>query len=95
MEKVLPDGPETPLIRSITNIRNFAVTRDGIYYETSRDEHSFAILHHRFSNGRSEMIAEIHKTPFEGMAVAPGGNWLLFSTVEEHPGDLWLVDNFR
>jgi Tol biopolymer transport system component len=94
-KKPLPDGPETLLIRSLVNIRNFAVTRDGIYYEAARDEHSFAILFHRFSNGRSEVIAEIHKTPFEGMALAPGGGWLLFSTVEEHPGDLWLVDNFR
>jgi Tol biopolymer transport system component len=30
-KKVLPDGPETLLIRSLVNIRNFAVTRDGIY----------------------------------------------------------------
>jgi dipeptidyl aminopeptidase/acylaminoacyl peptidase len=94
-KKLLPDGPETLLIRSIANIRNFAVVRDGIYYEASQDEHSFAILFYRFSNGRSEVIAEIHKTPFEGMALAPGGKWLLFSTVEEHPGDLWLVDNFQ
>ena len=94
-KKLLPDGPETLLIPSIANIRNFAVARDGIYYEASRDEHSFAILFYRFSNGRSEVIAEIRKTPFEGMALAPAGNWLLFSTVEEHPGDLWLVDNFQ
>jgi dipeptidyl aminopeptidase/acylaminoacyl peptidase len=94
-KKPLPDGPETPLIRSLVNIRNFTVTRDGIYYEATRDEHSFAILFYQFSNGRSEVIARIDKTPFEGMALAPGGGWLLFSTVEEHPGDLWLVDNFR
>jgi Tol biopolymer transport system component len=94
-KKPLPDGPETLLIRSLVNIRNFAVTRDGIYYEATRDEHSFAILFYRFSKGRSEVIARIDKTPFEGMALAPGGGWLLFSTVEEHPGDLWLVDNFR
>jgi hypothetical protein len=93
--KPLHDGPETLLIPAHVNIRNFAVTRDGIYYEAIRGEHSFAIAFYRFSNGRSEVIAEIDKTPFEGMSLAPGRDWLLFSTVEEHPGDLWLVDNFR
>jgi dipeptidyl aminopeptidase/acylaminoacyl peptidase len=94
-KKPLPDGPETLLIRDLVNIRNFAVTREGLYYEAARDEHSFAILFYRFSTGRSTVIAEIGKRPFEGMALAPGGGWLLFSTVEEHPGDLWLVENFR
>ena len=94
-KKPLPDGPETLLVHDLVDIRNFAVTRDGIYYEATRNAHSFAILFYRFSNGRSEVIAEIGKTPFEGMALAPGGGWLLFSTIEEHPGDLWLVENFR
>jgi hypothetical protein len=94
-KRPLPGGPETLLIPSHVDVRNFAVTRDGIYYEASRGEHSFAILFYRFSNRRSEVIAEIEKTPFEGMSLAPGGDWLLFSTIEEHPGDLWLVDNFR
>jgi Tol biopolymer transport system component len=94
-KKPLPDGPETLLVRSVGNIRNFVVTRDGIYYDTNRGAHSFAILFYRFSNGRSEVIAEVGRTPFEGLALAPGGGWLLFSSIEEHPGDLWLVDNFR
>jgi dipeptidyl aminopeptidase/acylaminoacyl peptidase len=93
-KKPLPDGPETLLLDDLVNIRNFAVINDGIYYEAMRDAHSFAIMFYRFASGRSELITEIGKTPFEGMDFAPGG-WLLFSTIEEHPGDLWLVENFR
>ena len=94
-KKTLPDGPETPLISSLVDIRNFAVTQDGIYYEANRGAHSFAIVFYRFSDGGSEVMTEVGKTPFEGMALAPGAGWLLFSAIEEHPGDLWLVDNFR
>jgi Tol biopolymer transport system component len=94
-KKPLPGGPETLLVRSVGNIRNFVVTRDGIYHDANRSAHSFAILFHRFSNGRSEVIAEIGRTPFEGLALGRGGGWLLFSSIEEHPGDLWVVDNFR
>jgi Tol biopolymer transport system component len=94
-KKPLPDGPETLLIRSLANIRNFTVTRDGIYYAASRGAHGFAVEFYRFSDSRSEVLAEVGKTPFEGMALAPGGGWLLFATVEEYPGDLWLVENFR
>jgi dipeptidyl aminopeptidase/acylaminoacyl peptidase len=93
--KTLPDGPETLLIPSMVNIRNFAVTCDGIYYEAIRDQHSFAVAFYRFSNGRSDVIAEVGKTPFEGMALSPDASWLLFSSIEEHPGDLWLVENLR
>jgi len=94
-KKTLPNGPDTLLIDSLTNIRNFAVTRDGIYYEAPRGPDNFSILFYRFASGKSEPIAEVGKTAFEGMAVARGGGWLLFSTVEDHPGDLWLVDNYR
>ena len=52
-------------------------------------------MFYRFSDGATEVRAEIGKTPFEGMALAPGAGWLLFSAIEEHPGDLWLVENFR
>jgi hypothetical protein len=94
-KKPLPNGPDTLLIDSLTNIRNFAVTRDGIYYEAPRGLDNSSILFYRFATGKSEPIAEVGKTAFEGMAVARGGGWLLFSTVEDYPGDLWLVDNYR
>jgi hypothetical protein len=88
-------GKESLVISPINNLRNFAVVKDGIYYEQNRSRRELEILFYRFSDQRSQKVADVGRTGFEGLSVAPGGDWLLFSTLEEHPGNLWLVKDFR
>jgi Tol biopolymer transport system component len=88
-------GEETRIIGLINNVRNFAVVKDGIFYERSRSRREFELLFYRFSDRASTHVANVGKVGFEGLSVSPKGDWFLFSSLEEHPGNLWLVKNLR
>jgi len=52
------------------------------------------IMFYRFSERAVTRVANVGKAAFEGLSVSPKGDWFLSSTLEEHPGNLWLVKNF-
>jgi hypothetical protein len=88
-------GQAARILGPINNVRNFSVVRDGIFYAQNRSQREFEIRFYRFSDEASKHVANVGKVGYEGLTVSPAGDWMLFSSVEEHPGNLWLVKNFR
>ncbi|MBS1854756.1 MAG: PD40 domain-containing protein [Acidobacteria bacterium] len=97
--RVPVDGGEEVLlgngIRSLRLPRNFAVGRDGIDFMSSDDPSRwFEISVYSFAGRLTEVIARIEGRLGNVMTISPDGQSLLF-TVEQHAGDLVMVEDFR
>lgn len=88
-------GDEVQVIPSLNDPRNFVVVRDGIYFERDVSRREFHVCFYQFDTGKIDQLARIEKRAFEGLSVSPDRRWLLFSSYDEHGGDLWLVEHFR
>jgi hypothetical protein len=89
-------GEEVQVPPAIYTARNFAVTRDGIYFNpfpAAAGRHS--IQFYEFSTGRTRRIAALAKPPAAGLSVSAGGGVILYSQVDSQTVDLMLVENFR
>ena len=88
---------------------NFAVARDGIYFESSppssprghtpmftpftRPEATFDFL--SFATGQLNRVLTVDRHAGHGLDVSPDGKTLLFAQMDSFTEDLMLVENFR
>jgi Tol biopolymer transport system component len=101
-------GEEVTLVRTLAYHANFAVARDGIYFEsyvsgiavggigvspTLRPGATIEFL--SFSTGRVSRVLTHDRHAGHGFSVSPDGKTLLFGVVESFTEDLMLIENFR
>lgn len=92
----LPDGQERIIIPSITGQSHFDVAPDGIFYQSDdAPDKQVSLRFYRFSTGKAEIIAPLTKRAIGGLSVSPDHRMVVFASVGEARGDLWLVENFR
>ncbi|MBL8216963.1 MAG: PD40 domain-containing protein [Bryobacterales bacterium] len=92
-------GGETALGEEIRSLRlpmNFAVGPEAVYFAWSRNPAQwFELRSYSLATGEARVIQRIDRGLGNGIAIAPDGHSLLFTTTELNAGDLFLVDNFR
>ena len=87
-------GEEGLLFRGMF-MRNFAVTKQGIYYMNGPARDATATLRfYSFETGESAAVAHIG-TPEYGLDVPPDGRYLVYAQMDDREGDLMLVEHFR
>ena len=102
-------GEEVQIARDMANWANFAVARDGIYFESSppstplrplpilspftRREATIEFL--SFATGEIKRVLTIARYGGHGLDVSPDGRTLLFAQLDSFTEDLMLVENFR
>jgi serine/threonine protein kinase len=88
-------GEEVQVLPAIYTGRNFAVARDGIYFNPFPSAGRHSIQFYEFSTGRTRQIAALAKPPSSGLSVSADGGVILYSQVDSQTVDLMLVENFR
>jgi Tol biopolymer transport system component len=102
-------GEEVTVVRDLAYYANFAVARDGIYFESSVPGTSVGSLAMftpfsrpgatieflSFATGRVSRVLTLERHAGHGFAVSPDGKTLLFGVVESFTEDLMLIENFR
>jgi hypothetical protein len=74
---------------------SFAVATDGIYFASADDaSRRFEVNFYSFASKRKEAVARIEGGFGNGMALATDGRSLVFP-IEQHTGDLVMVEDFR
>jgi len=102
-------GEEVPVVREMASYGNFAVARDGIYFESSppnsplghtpmftpftRPEATIDFL--SFATGKVTRVMTVDRHAGHGLDVSPDGKTLLFAQMDSFTEDLMLVENFR
>jgi len=102
-------GEEVQILREIASYGNFAVARDGIYFESpppssplghipmltpfTRPRITIDFL--SFATGRVTRVMTVDRTSGLGLDVSPDGRTLLFAQRDFFTEDLMLVENVR
>ena len=102
-------GEEVPVVREMASYGNFAVARDGVYFESSppnsplghtpmftpftRPESTIDFL--SFATGKVTRVMTVDRHAGHGLDVSPDGKTLLFAQMDSFTEDLMLVENFR
>ena len=102
-------GDEVQVVREMASYGNFAVARDGIYFESSppnsprghtpmftpftRPEATIDFL--SFATGQVNRVLTVDRHAGHGLDVSPDGKTLLFAQMDSFTEDLMLVENFR
>jgi hypothetical protein len=102
-------GEEVQVLREIAGVLNFAVGRDGIYFESSppssplghiamltpftRPKTILDFL--SFATGKVTRVITLDRRAALGLDVSPDGRTLLFAQSDSFTEDLMLVENFR
>jgi Tol biopolymer transport system component len=102
-------GEEVQVLREIAGVLNFAVARDGIYFEASppssplghiamltpftRPETILDFL--SFATGEVTRVITLDRRAAIGLDVSPDGRTLLFAQSDSFTEDLMLVEKFR
>jgi serine/threonine protein kinase/Tol biopolymer transport system component len=102
-------GEEVQILRDLASYGNFAVARDGIYFESSppgsplahvsmftpftRPEATIDFL--SFSTGKVTGVIRLDRHAGHGLDVSHDGRMLLFAQMDSFTEDLMLVENFR
>ena len=84
---------EIRVVQGVRN-RNYAVGKNGLYFERQVEPTRIAICY-RPLVGKE---VELYRTPgltHSGLSVSPAGNFLLYTQAEAEGSDLMLVDRFR
>ncbi len=102
-------GEAVQVISQLASYGNFAVARDGIYFEAP-DPKSFlghdsffnpfinptaSIDFLSFATGKVSRVTALSRPAGNGLDVSPDGRTLLFSQMDSFAEDLMLVENFR
>lgn len=75
---------------------NYAVTPDGIYFGSTRDDRGLCFIRFlHFASNKISTVVTYTGRPGPGMSVSPDGKWLLYSYDEQRNADLMLVEGFR
>jgi len=71
----------------------WTVVQGGIYFAPEDSPRS--IHYFDFNTKQVRHIFDVEKDFDGGLSVSPDGHWILYSQVDEHGGDILLVENFR
>jgi Tol biopolymer transport system component len=102
-------GDEVPIVRDMASYGNFAVAREGIYFESSppgspvahipmftpftRPEATIDFL--SFATGKVTRVITLDRYAGHGFDLSADGRTLLFGQMDSFTEDLMLVENFR
>jgi Tol biopolymer transport system component len=102
-------GDEVQVVREMASYGNFAVARDGVYFESSppgsplghtpmftpftRPEATIDFL--SFATGKVTRVLTVDRHAGHGLDVSHDGRTLLFAQMDSFTEDLMLVENFR
>jgi serine/threonine protein kinase/WD40 repeat protein len=102
-------GEEVPILRQIASYPNFAVARDGIYFEaptpgtplahnptfTPFIKPAVTIDFLSFVTGRVKSVIATTNYSGDGLDISPDGRTMLFGQIDSFTEDLMLIENFR
>lgn len=77
------------------NWSNWALTRDGIYFFSSRGDLPPEIQYLAFKTGRASWIANLEKPSFYGLTASPDGRLLVYSQWDRNEREIRVIENFR
>jgi hypothetical protein len=77
--------------------REFAVTKDGIYYVPARLPNSVkSVRFHSFATGKDHTVASLNVNDAEtGLTVSPDRKTILFTAALQNGTNVMIADNFR
>jgi hypothetical protein len=98
--KRLPDGPETVFVPELRAGMwgYWALAEKGLYYVDWPGPGKPATIWWQPFTGRRSEVGTVEGPPAtgdSGLAIAPGGRYLLFSQVDQAGSDILLLENYR
>src|SRR4051812_27930389 len=89
-------GAENVVVASAVG-RNFAITRNGIYYMRRRraDEMGPALDVYRFDTGKTKTIASFGFNVEAGLAISPDEKRVLYTQIDHQGSNISLAENYR
>ena len=95
----LSGGDESEVVKGPVSWLNWALTRQGLYYATTRSQarrEEFTIQYLDSSSGRTTLLYRKEGVFFHlYLTVSPDEKWILFGEAPEQQSDLMLMENFR
>jgi Tol biopolymer transport system component len=94
-------GVETEVLRGLVLSwwRDWALSRSGLYYSTTRPRgrvSEYTVQFLDFKSGRTtEVFRQVGSAGHAGVTVSPNEEWILYSEWPEAQSELMLVENFR
>jgi hypothetical protein len=91
----LAGGPEKRVLGSVY-IRNFSITDHGLILIPPRTVSGLYEIRFFDFAARAELpFASLRQTPYSTLAATGDGRYVFYTAVDQHGGDLMLVNNFR
>jgi hypothetical protein len=87
-------GADEQVIESVF-LRNFFVTRYGIYYMKPEGLAAVSIRFVRSKTGKERVLTHLTKTADLGISVSPDERWLLYSQNDQEGMDIVLAEGFQ
>jgi Tol biopolymer transport system component len=95
----LSGGDESEVVKGPVAWEDWALTRRGLYYATSRTQarrEEFTIQYLDFSSGRTAPLYRKEGAAFHlSLTVSPDEKWILFGEAPGQQSELMLMENFR
>jgi hypothetical protein len=88
-------GTESKVLPSLYGVRNFAVSKRGIYLLHRGPESEAVISFMNFSDRVVKDLAVVKLPIGLGLAVSPDESSILYTRFNRADSDMFLVDNFR
>ncbi|MEX2270228.1 MAG: protein kinase [Vicinamibacterales bacterium] len=88
-------GDETRLVRGISNERNFAVGRRGLYFLRVTGRESSELRLYEFGSRRERLIMRLRQLPLPGLALAPDESGGLLVLSDRPQSDIILAERVR
>ncbi|HKP10853.1 MAG TPA: DPP IV N-terminal domain-containing protein, partial [Blastocatellia bacterium] len=88
---------EIPQLANAGRWRYWAVGTEGIYFVAEAGRRQWAIKLFSFASGKVKHVVVLNAPPTEGppgLAVSPGGRWILYTQNDRRVSDIVLVENF-
>jgi Tol biopolymer transport system component/DNA-binding winged helix-turn-helix (wHTH) protein len=84
---------EVPQMPKISDLRNWAVVAEGIYF--SRQDNPRSISFYDFAAKHTRELFKVDKDLDAGMSISPDGRYMLYSQIDESNADIMLISNFH
>jgi eukaryotic-like serine/threonine-protein kinase len=89
-------GEASKVLEGLSQYQNVAIVDSGMYFVPNRNTTGDSSLQFlSFATNNISGIATFEKAPVSGLAVSPGGKWILYSLEQQSGSELMLVENFR
>lgn len=87
-------GEETKVMDAVID-REWAPTRDGVWYIFPTAPTRSELRYFDFSTNKSTVAAVISKRVYTGLALSPDGRYLLYNQVDHSGSEILLVEDFQ